>query len=115
MPRLVTPAAPGWRGAQLGQLWADGAQEEVVNYLASPEQVYLPQQQARGGLLAGGCSRRACQPCCGEPERGGNHAIAAYRDLHLGQASRTRRRGRSFLLSWPCSAEPEHTQLSQPS
>ena len=98
-----------------GRLWADGAKQEVVNYLPSPEQVHLPQQQARGGLLPGGRSHRACQPCCGEPERRGDHAIAAYPDLHLGQASRPRRRGDLPCCHGHGGPEPEHAQLSQPS
>ena len=99
--------------AQLGQLRADGAEQEVVNYLASPEQVHLPQQQSRGGLLPGGRSRRACQPGRGEPERGGNHAVPAHRDLHLSQASRARRRGDLTCCHGHAGPKSEYAQLSQ--
>src|ERR1039458_1214501 len=85
-PPLPRDAGRRITGRSRLRLRADGAEQQVIDYLASPEQVHLPQQKARGGLLTGGRTRRTGQPPCGKAKRGRDHTAAAHRDLHLGQA-----------------------------
>lgn len=65
-------------------LRADGAQEQVVDDLAAPEEVCLAEQQAGGGLLSGG--NGACGAHGGrqagrdEAERGAKDSVAAGGD-----------------------------------
>ena len=52
---------------RLGWLGADRAEQQVVNDLALPQEVDLPEQQAGGGVLPGGCGCGVVEPLCGEP------------------------------------------------
>src|SRR6266704_332650 len=70
--------------------------------------LYVDDEAVKQALLPGGRGCRAGQLCRGELARGGDHTIAARRDLDLVQAGRAR--GRSDLpgCHGHAAPQPEH-------
>jgi hypothetical protein len=64
-------------------------------------------------VLPSGCGCGAVEPLCAEPQCGGDDALAASPDLHLGQARRARLRGDLLRRHGHGAPQPEHPQLRQ--
>jgi len=96
------------RARQAPRSRPDGAQQQVIDDPAPPQQVDLAQEQPGCGSLPGRGGRRACQPLRRQPERGSDHPIAAGRHLHLGQAGRACRGGDLPRRHGHRPLQPEH-------